>query len=229
MNYFDVIVVAVLGLCILQAYRTGLVISLFNLVSWIVALVLSNFLYPFVSKILRDSFLYKSMKKSLLESMDFLLKDLGGTIHLESDLINSLSVPEFMKRSLLENNNPEIYRLLNVSSIGEYIVGHIANMAINAISMLGVFVVVIILLRVISVSLSIITMLPVINSMNKIGGAFVGFLQGTLIVWIGMVISVIFFARPEYQHNFETINNSLIAVHFYNNNMVLELILRIFA
>ena len=229
MNYVDAIVIGILALFMLLSYQKGLVISLFNLVSWIIGLVLTNLLYPFVSKMLRTSFLYTAIQDSISVNLGTLLDDIGGTIKFESDLINSLPVPDFMKTSLLENNNSEIYNILNASDINTYINAYIANMAMNVIAMVGVFVVVMVLLQMASTSLNILTKLPVINSMNKIGGAFVGFLQATLVIWLGMLLCFMFFTQMQNPQLFQDIEASIVAIHFYNNNLILEYILKIFA
>ena len=227
MNYIDGIVLAVLALCVFTTYKKGLVLSLFNLVSWVIGLILTNLLYPFASKMLRESFLYTNIQKSVARSFGF-DSDTGVTAKIQNELINALSVPDFLKRSLLENNNSEIHTILKVSGIEDYITGYIANMLINAIAMIGVFIIVMILLRVISISLNIITKLPVLHSMDKVGGAFVGVLQGTLVIWLGMVFSVLFFAQADSSPILNSMESSLLAIHFYNNNLILEYILKIF-
>ena len=66
--------------------------------------------------------------------------------------------------------------------------------------------------------------IPVVNGLNKIGGFIFGLLNGVVYLWIACIIITIFSATAWGQYIFAQINDSVILSFIYNNNYLLELL-----
>jgi len=226
-NLLDMIVLLILGFCVLKGYRKGFVITVFNLFSLLIALFLTNMLYPSVSVALRGTGLFDVLKTAVAEALP--LEGIAGDITraAEAELIQGLALPAFIKTALVENNNPQAYAALAVSGLGSYISGFIAGLILNAIAMLVVFAAVYGLMKLITIGLNIITKLPVIHSLNKLLGIGVGLLQGVVFVWLALALLVGLFAASAGFPVGELLPQSVVARWFHENNFILKLVVQV--
>lgn len=229
MSIFDIGVIFVLAVFGIMGYKKGVFRSTFNLLSIIISLYLSKYLYPFISTFIKSSTgIYSKIKYSIVEQLNlsYNLNDTG--IKAEHEFIASLELPEFIINSLLENNNYEVYNILDVTKIEDFIGEYIANLVVNALSLFIVFIVTFILVKFIFISLDIFSKLPIINPINKILGFFIGIIQGLLVVWISNIILLYFLTKKENLELFNSLKNSLFAYYLFENNLIINLITLIF-
>ena len=229
MNNMDLAVIIILVLFILAGYRRGLALTILNFSRTILSLFLASYLYPDVSKFIRESTgLYNNFKTAIVDNMGLSKVVQDTTLKASTEFINNLTIPEFLKTALIANNNPEYYRVLQVDALEGYIAGYISNMIINAISLVVVFAIVYVLMQVLVNALDLVSKLPVINTFNKLGGSLIGFLQGTLLIWILIVVLVFFFSSPDFAFIFDMIQQSTIAIYFYQTNIILNFITNVY-
>lgn len=229
MNAADLIIIVIFLINGWIAYRRGLILSLFKVLSSILSIFLSYKIYPIVSSFLRNSTsLFEKLKDKIdptvLIPKGAEVNTLGG----QTTLINQLEVPKFLKSALVENNNPEIYNILHVDGLREYIVGYIANICINIISMIIVLIVVRIGLRIIIEILDIFSKLPILNSINGIFGFLFGLVSGLLQIWIAFIILFLFQANPFFEKIFLLLAESSYAKILYEYNFLLKWVLGLF-
>ena len=268
MNVIDIIILAVMGLCVFIGYRRGLIQTVFRLLSFFISILLTSGLYPYVSQFLRGTPIYDMLKAAVINSLglDHFLQvqtaplqtgleavvgnlplptglagvagnlplPAGGLEAVASDLptgldavVGNLPLPDMLKNSLVSNNLPDIYKLLNVSTIEEYIGGYIANIALNAISAVTVFVLVYLLMRLLGGTLNIIGKLPVIRTFNRAGGAAAGLLAGLLLVWGGLALVNVLLVGPSFAAVTEGLDGSLIAGWLYENNFFMGMLTKV--
>ena len=227
MNHIDLLVIAVLGISVMMSAKRGLILSVFDLVSWVLALILTYILYPIVSRMLINTPIYTAIKENIVDRLNLSSGVQDLTIWAQNEIITSLPIPVFLQELMLQHNNPAIYQMLNVSTFEEFIASYIANIAINIIACIVVLVLVMIGLRFIAGTLNIISKLPIINSMNKIGGAVVGVLKGTIFIWIIFLGVSLLALHEDHYSILLAVEESSIGLWFYNNNVILDFILNI--
>ena len=110
--------------------------------------------------------------------------------------IEQLNLPQSVKDVLLENNNSEIYKLLGVEQFAEYVSMYLADMLINAVASIILFLAVYILIHLIVRWLDLIARLPILYGLNHIAGALLGLTQGLLFLWVAGFILNLFSATP---------------------------------
>ena len=151
-----------------------------------------------------------------------------GAMQTQTALIEAMPLPEFLKEALLENNNPVIYQLLHAESLKEYIAGYLANVCINVLSVAAAFVLIYIVVKVIINALHLFSKLPGLNFLNRFSGFLVGGAKGIVCVWLAGIVLTFFQCRGAFAELFSAMERTLFAGYFYENNILLQLILTIF-
>ena len=219
----DLIVLGLLAFGILRGYHKGFIKTIYSLVSWVAAIFLTQLLYPYVVKILKASPVYATISKTLSGVIS--IPDLSGDA---VKTISSLKIPEVLKMKLIENNNYEVYRILGAENLNEYINAYLSNMVINALGILVTFVIVFLMIKIAAILLEIADHLPVIRQLNHTLGVIVGAANGVLYVWIFCLIITLSGAMTKFSFLYPAISSSLLTHWFYNHNILLDSLLRIF-
>lgn len=222
----DILTIIVLAVILLSAFigmKVGLIKTLFSMFSMIIALILAIWISPFVSNILKTNekvVTYFSDKVNYVLHLD----EIGGKVTDQMRFIDDLPIPESFKSLLIENNNNELYIALGVDKFIDYISYSIAHVIINAISFFGTFVICIILLYSLCFILNIVSKLPILNELNKIGGLIAGVLHGLIIIWVLCILLTAFGGTTWGQEAFLSISESTILSFVYNNNLIIKYI-----
>lgn len=153
-----------------QAYRKGFVRAALNFLPMVAALAATRFLTPTVSELLRKTPFFDALTNTVGNGLHLENAIGDAAMQTQTDIIQSMHLPDFLKESLVENNNPVIYHLLDVESLQSYIAGFLANICINIISVLLVFVVVWLAVKFVLKALNLISKLPVLNFFNRACG-----------------------------------------------------------
>jgi len=167
--------------CVIHGCRAGLVHSVFRLLAGVLSLLLAYKLYPLFAGALRATPLYPFLRNSALSALGL---DAGGAVTAS---LSGLPLPGFMTSALAANNNQTVYHMLGADNLAQYIGGYCAYMMVNGIAILAAFVVIRALLAVLSALLRVVTRLPVIHTLNRLGGIVFGALEGLLAVWVLML------------------------------------------
>lgn len=223
-NWADAAVFVIIVLCVAAAAKKGLICSIVGFGSNILSLVLSRIACPFAVKALLATPVYPALKNMVTGRLDMGSVIEGANRKIEADMINSLNIPTMLKSGLLENNNSEVYKFLDVSGIEDYIGGYIAMIIINIAVVVGLYIAFGIGLKYISRSLKMISRLPVIKTADKIGGAALGAVSGVLIIWIVMCIATLFLTNSAFAWVLEGIEASAAASKLYKMNFILNMI-----
>ncbi|MCT4597037.1 MAG: CvpA family protein [Vallitalea sp.] len=226
MNWLDIVVVGIIAINAIISYRRGFIKTIFSFVSLIISIFLTMHIYPHVSEFLiKHTGVYESLKTSImglfhLDNVSENMASAGDQINF----INQLKIPEQFKNILISNNNNEVYSLLNVNDIGEYIAGLIATLIINIISFLVVFIVVSIVVKLFVNLIDLVSKLPVLHQINKMGGLIVGTIIGVIIVWILCLGISLMSTNPNFEQINEMLNISVVAKYFYENNFLMKIV-----
>ena len=224
MNIYDLgCIIILLTFAFFGAYR-GLIHSFLGIGSTIISMAVSYALFPNMVRILRTFGVYTIIKQTIADTMNLQGIADDAVRQLQNQLIRSLPQSTFILGHLQANNNPEAYSILNVSSISDYIAGFFANMIVNLIAVVLVFIATRILLSIILRFLDLVADLPVIRQMNKTGGAIFGMIQGLLFVWLILCVLTFFFLTNRFEDMFIGIQSGLITGFLYNSNPIMAIL-----
>ena len=228
MNALDFTMLIVLAIFAIIGYRRGLVHTVYRFVSFFAALFLAVFLHPFVSQFLRDSFVYEGIRGRIAQSAgmeaafrEYALNPGVGEAIRDRNTIYGLSMPQFLQDLLYNNNTPAVRDVLRVGTLEEFVASFLANIMINIISLFIVFIAVYFLLKFIGNALHIVDWLPVVSSLNRLGGFVTGALIGAGVVWLGLTVITVFFATGGNEVVHELIQDSVMTGWLLDNGWLL--------
>lgn len=224
----DAIVLAVILGCAVAAWRKGFIRAALGFLPMLAALIGTKFVSPPVGRFLRETPLFEKMMGSIQESMGLDAAIQEGTMEAQTQIIEGMPLPHFLKDALLENNNPVIYQLLDVDSLKEYIAGFLANVCMNVLSVVLAFVLIYIGVTVVLNALHLFSKLPVLNFFNRFSGFLVGGAKGLFFVWMGCMVLTFFQCSAKFEGLFAALEQTFAANFLYENNILLYLILTIF-
>lgn len=229
MNTLDIIVIAIMLVCVVVGYFKGFVKTAFGLFSAIIAVLLTLFLSPIVSGyIVEHTEFNDQISEKVIQILE--LDAMDSDVMLKEDefeAIDKLKLPSALKDMLSKNNNREFYELLVVDTFGGYIGGMMAVVAVNALSFIGVFIVISIILNILTTLLDLVSHLPILNEVNKMAGAGVGLMLGVVIVWVFNILLGFVLSIQATTVLSELIESSVIQKFLYNNNPLMRLLFNV--
>lgn len=229
MNWIlDGAVAAIILGCAVAAWRKGLIRAVLGFLPMALALLGTKAVSPFIGRFLRETILFDKMSPAIQTSMGLDTALQEGAMQTQTALIEAMPLPEFLKEALLENNNPVIYQLLHAESLKEYIAGYLANVCINVLSVAAAFVLIYIVVKVVINALHLFSKLPGLNFLNRFSGFLVGGVKGIVCVCLAGIVLTLFQCRGAFAELFSAMERTLFAGYFYENNILLQLILTIF-
>lgn len=146
-----------------------------------------------------------------------------GEVSLDQQIqqVENTVLPDFLKEALLENNNNIIYQELGVTTFWDYVAAYIARMLIHVVAFLVTFLLAIIIVKALMAAVDIIGELPVIGTLNHVGGAAVGALVALVIVWIAFLLITVTYSTEFSASCFEQIQQNPILTFLYESNPLL--------
>lgn len=202
MNYLiDIIIIALIALTTFIGYKKGLIKVAFNLISFILAILIAIVLYKPVSSFIIN---YTPIDDKIEET-------------ITNQIANSDNI-EKESHNFIENYYSDIK---NAST--SVIAKNISQMVINIACMIIVFIVSRIVLLFFKFSGDLIAKLPLIKQCNSVGGFLYGLLKGFIIVYILLALIAIASPLVEMEQLMKMINSSIIGNIMYNNNIILVL------
>ena len=158
-----------------------------------------------------------------IEEISTLLGDLPKDAQIK--LVEEAKIPEFMKDSILENNNSEIYKELCVTTFPEYVAAYVADTIINLVAFLITLLFVSILVKALMAAVDLISYLPVVHGLNRMAGGVLGIGFALLLVWIFMLVLTLFYATEFGTQCFAMIGESSFLTFLYTKNPLLGILL----
>lgn len=215
--FIDLILLVIFVVCIFLGYKKGLVGLVLRLCSFILALVISLVLFKPVSNFVINHTNYDdNIKNYIIE-----IANQDSNVENTSNESTSTKGPEFIVNyinSSIEKATTEAKKDV-IESVADTVSKNIIN--------IGVLIILFIILRIILIFIKIvsdaITELPIIKQFNKSGGIIYGLLEALLIIYIVFAIIALFIKNIPLE---QAINNSYIGSMFYNNNLILILLLK---
>lgn len=211
----DLILVAIIIAVCANSYVKGLVISIFNLVSSILAIAVSIVFYPMVSGWLEGTPLLGWIQAPVQESL--LEKGAELTAVSAEGLIAQLKLPEAVSQGILDTVG-ELNGTL--PELAQPISAAVAAFILQVICMIVLFLIVKIGLMFMKGILETLTKLPLIKQVDKFGGLAFGVVESfVLLTVVGAVLSL--FSGSVDSGLLAAVESSYVGSFFYNHNLLI--------
>lgn len=207
----DLIIIAVVLLFIFLGYKKGLTGSLIKLLSFIIAIVVAFVLYkPVANAVIENTVIDDNIRTTL-----------SATLCVEDKTENT---EENVPSTIMDNINKEIENATD--EVKANVIDNTTITIVNIGSGIVIFLAVRVILVLISLFAKILTDLPVIKQVDKLGGLAYGAIEGIVIVYA--VLAVISLTSVIWANNavVTAIAKSSLGEMLYNNNIILNLLFK---
>ena len=205
----DIVILAILLLCIIIGYVRGLTGSLIKILSFVLSIVIAFILFiPISNLIIEQTQIDENLEQSIREM-----------------IINEETEDENLSEEITEYIGAQVEAAADDAK--EAIIDSTANEVAITIVKAGTWLVLFIIARILLIFLkfitSLIAKLPVIKQFDKLGGIIYGVLEGLIVVYV--ILAIISFASPIIGGELtEAIDESYVGSMMYNNNLLLKII-----
>ena len=201
--------------------------TVFSMFATVIAIAISAQLSPQLSQTWQNTAFYETVcekvESTLFKEQNSQSDGEEGEDKNNREIINSLPLPDVVQNALASNDDAR-NDLLGISAFRKYIADSVTGIILNALSFVLVFVGVSIIMKIIIRCLNLLSRLPVIHTMNKMGGMLAGLLKGLIILWLVCIIITIMSGTETGIYLYSQINESPFLKYIYDNNMIMALI-----
>lgn len=224
----DIIIIIFIGLTGFIASRKGFIKAAYQLTSFILSLGISLIGYPIMSNVLKLMPIYEGVKRWNMQRISSL--EIIGGLQAQSNAIREATkwLPKFMSEQIIQNNNPEVYKLMHVDGLVEYISTYIADLCMNAMAIVFVWIIARIVLSIIVGTLDLFAKLPLLNFTNKTAGFVLGIVKGTCTIWLIYLVIPFLMIIPKFEILESFFDQSILGQWLYHNNLILSYLNQIF-
>ncbi len=224
MNWTLICVIGILLINMIAGIGRGLVKMIFSMVSIAVIIVVTVFAAPHICRLLEentglDEKVYERTE-AYLEEHDMLAGEDG---FVDTD---KLPLPKSLKQSI-DDKAGELAGQ-GASAYNNYVIGRVSEIIFSAAVYVASFVIISLILFVIGALLNVVSRLPVLKQINRIGGGIVGLVTGVMIVWIGFIVITVLGNTQFAATVFAQIDENPFLTFMYSRNVIMNLILGLF-
>ncbi|MBE5822109.1 MAG: CvpA family protein [Clostridiales bacterium] len=199
----DIILILIILLGAFLGYKKGLINEVFGIIGIFLAIILAMLSYK---TIVRNIIPKTGLDKTVYTIVEQKFKD------TENALDTSINIPENLQTYFDANV------IINQTSSNN--IEKTSNFIVNAITIVLLIIIYYIIIMIIKMLLNKVADLPILSSINGIGGAVVGIVKNMIIVLI--ILTLLSFYSTIGKANFITqnINNSIITKQIYDSNFI---------
>lgn len=221
-------VILFLALMFYVGFKKGFIKILLSLIATVIAFILAIVLAgPVETYIKEKTPLYDSLKKQMTEYVEKYVEDSVDMAGLDSqkEAIKELKLPSSIQDKLIDDNTAEMKLDMGVASFSEYLAASLADILIQAATVLILFIIIKIILKVLISVLNVISHLPLINELNKSLGGVFGLVEGVCILWVVCLALTAISGTEMGEQVLSAISSNNILNFIYSNNIIMKILL----
>ena len=208
----DIVILAILALCLILGYKRGLTGSLIKILSFVVSLVIAFVLFIPVSNVIINN---TQIDENLEQSIRELIIQENTNSTEESKMPEAIT--DYISEKVEQAADGAKESIVNSTATD------VAQTIVRAGTWIALFIIARILLIFLRFITSLIAKLPVIKQFDKLGGIIYGLLEALIIVYV--LLAIISFVAPMTNGTLsEAIDSSILGNLMYNNNLLLKII-----
>ena len=206
----DLVILAIMILCIIIGYVRGLTGSLIKILSFVLSIVIAFILFIPISNLIID-------KTQIDENLEQTIR--------ETIIGNEQNKEENMPQAITDYIGQKVENVADDAkeAIADSTARDVAVTIVKAGTWILLFIIARILLIFLRFITALIAKLPVIKQCDKLGGIIYGIIEGLIIIYV--LLAIISFVSPMLSGNLaNAIDKSYIGSRMYNNNLLLKII-----
>lgn len=206
----DLVILAIMILCIIIGYVRGLTGALIKILSFVLSIVIAFILFIPISNLIID-------KTQIDENLEQTIR--------ETIIGNEQNKEENMPQAITDYIGQKVENVADDAkeAIADSTARDVAVTIVKAGTWILLFIIARILLIFLRFITALIAKLPVIKQCDKLGGIIYGIIEGLIIIYV--LLAIISFVSPMLSGNLaNAIDKSYIGSIMYNNNLLLKII-----
>lgn len=225
MNWICIVIGIVFLICFFVGWAQGLFKVLVSVAGLVASIMIATYVAPGISGYLEEhTTIDDNIAAYIVEELSFTEDGKETSRGMQVEVINTLPVSETLKSNILDNNNSEMYSALDASGVYDYIAKSMAVVILNA----TVFTILVLVCRVFFSTLGKATeglaKLPIVRSIDKIGGGMLGCMRGLILIWFFFLILSVTSTFAISQEIITSIIQFPLFKLLYDNNLLLDIV-----
>lgn len=209
----DLVIVAIIALCVLIGYKRGLTGCLINILSFFIALAVAFVLFkPASAMIINNTKIDENIQSSIVQVFESENEEKSDKEESKSPIMEYIS--NEVEKATEEKKNEIVNNAAKDVSVK----------IINILAFIILFVASRIILIFVKAVADVITKLPIIKQCDKIGGVVYGLLQAMVIIFIALALITFISTMTNKFTLLEMINQSYLGSILNENNILLNVI-----
>lgn len=205
----------------------GIILSL----SVFLAVIIDSGVYRLLALTGADTAIYSNQSTAVFfesaEEQDINLEELNSSIFAQTEYIESLSVPYYLRTALMENNNSRVYEYFQTENFQEYIQKFFAYIILCIVSFLVSLLITLGIVAFVFRVTGISRYIAGEKSSGKIGGVILGALFGIIIIYMLLASVLLFMDTKPGMILYSQVKASKILNYMYENNIIINIFLNI--
>lgn len=217
----DIVVVVFLLVEVVKAYKKGLLLTLYRIISFFLAIWIAWMINaPIKNALIEHTGMYDWMQTHISEGI---VNSIDNSLLTKDDVtsetaVEDVNAPSFIKKLIVDAAKEE-----TSNKLGEVITAKITDICMTIVSFVIVILVVMIIMSLLQGILKILSDIPIVDIVNKLAGGFFGILWGSIKIWIVLVILGLIFSDTVHTW----VSGTLITNWYYENNLITYIIVKL--
>ena len=225
MNAVCIVIGLVFLINVILGWARGFFRVLISVATAIAGILLGLYFAPYISSYLKENTDTDDKLAVYIEQkLEFSDKTEDKSKGVQVEIIEELPLPDVMKANILNNNNTETYDVLKATGVYDYISKSVAVVILNGAVFLVLALMCIVVFKFMSLLIKGITSIPIIKSIDRIGGGVLGGLHGILMIWVFFLTLSITSTFSVSQIIIKQACESDILKLLYENNILLDIV-----
>ena len=225
MNAVCIVIGLVFLINVILGWARGFFRVLISVATAIAGILLGLYFAPYISSYLKENTDTDDKLAVYIEQkLEFSDKSEDKSKGVQVEIIEELPLPDVMKANILNNNNTETYDVLKATGVYDYISKSVAVVILNGAVFLVLALMCIVVFKFMSLLIKGITSIPIIKSIDRIGGGVLGGLHGILMIWVFFLTLSITSTFSVSQIIIKQACESDILKLLYENNILLDIV-----
>ena len=225
MSYVCIVIGVIFFVFVLAGWIQGLFKVVVSIAGMVIGLLVATFVAPQVSGYLQaNTTMDESIAAYIKEEFQFQDSNEELSKGIQVGIINELDLPEYLKNTILDCNNSEMYEALQVENVYDYIAKTIAVIVLNAIVFLVLAFACGIFCFFFGQGIMEMGKLPIVRGIDKIGGGVLGVVKGIIFIWIFFLVLSFATTTSWGSEIINQISQSAALKWLYDNNILLNIV-----
>ncbi|MBQ4057295.1 MAG: CvpA family protein [Lachnospiraceae bacterium] len=225
MDWICIVIGVLFLICLISGWVRGLFKVLLSVAGMIASIIVATYVAPGISGYLEEHTQWDdNIAAYISEELSFSDSENEVSKGVQVEVINDLPISEALKASILDNNNSEMYSALDATGVYDYIAKSMSVVILNAVVFLVLGVVAHVFFVSLGKAVEGLTKLPILRSIDKLGGLTLGGMQALILIWILFLILSITSTSEISQEMIEAISQVSCLKLLYDNNVLLDIV-----